>query len=400
MALGKISKEQVRALLGFYAGTLTIMSILIPVPILASVAQAFPDAPPILIQMLVSCSSFAAIAGSFVFARLARYVYRRTGMLIATSIYLLGLLPVAFHDSIYPALVAAVAVGFAMGGVQNTVGAMITDYFEGDSRGLLFGLCSLFVGIGGTVYTMTAAVLGAEKWWMAYCAYLIIAVILVFMFFVLPKGKKEEVAPGKTQRARVPREVVVVSVLVFFYFACNQVFSNNISMFINETGLGGTIESGNASSLYTIVGAISGLLVIPVHRLFKRQTLAVNAVLGAVGAVLIFTAGSLMPVFIGAALIAVAYAVFNSISSQYISEASDSVGMAFNLAILNSSGSLGNFFSPMLIGGVAGALGGTAGASFTVFAVLAVVVAIASAIYFAKYKSPKSTEGDVEVQMA
>lgn len=394
MALN-ISKEQVRALIGIYSATLTIMSILIPVPILAAVAQAFPGTPPILIQMLVSCSSFAAIAGSFVFARLARYMYRRTGMLISTAIYLLGLLPVVFHDSIYPALVAAVAVGFAMGGIQNTVGAMITDYFEGDSRGLLFGLCSVFVGIGGTVYTMVAARLGAQNWWMAYYTYLIIAGILVFMFFVLPKGKKEVSATGTTQRTHVPREVIVVAVLVFFYFACNQVFSNNISMFISETGLGGTVDSGNVSSLNTFVGAIGGLLVIPCHRIFKRQTLTVNAVLGGIGAVLIFTAGSLMPVFAGAFCMSFAYAVYNAISSQYVSEASDTVGMAFNLAILNSSGSLGNFFSPMMIGGVAGTIGGTAGNSFMVCAALCVIIAVVSAVYFARVKSPKSLAADV-----
>lgn len=397
MAL-KISKEQVRALVGFYSGTFTIMSILIPVPILGAVAQAFPDTPPMLIQMLVSCSSFAAIAGSFVFARLARYMYRRTGMLISTAIYLVGLLPVAFHDSIYPALFAAIAVGFAMGGVQNTVGAMITDYFEGDSRGLLFGLCSVFVALGGSLYTMVAGRLGAENWWMAYYTYLIIAVVLAFMFFVLPKGKKEVAATGKAERARIPREVIVVSLMVFFYFSCNQVFSNNISMFLAQTGLGDTVMAGNVSSINTLVGAIGGLLVIPVHRLFKRQTLTVNAILGAIGAALIFTAGSIMPVFAGAFAMSFAYAVYNAISSQYVSEASDTVGMAFNLAILNSSGSLGNFFSPMMIGGVAGAFGGTAGNSFMVCSVLAVIVAVVSAVYFAKVKSPKAASSETEVQ--
>lgn len=397
MAL-KISKEQVRALVGFYSGTFTIMSILVPVPILGAVAQAFPDTPAMLIQMLVSCSSFAAIAGSFVFARLARYMYRRTGMLISTAIYLVGLLPVAFHDSIYPALFAAIAVGFAMGGVQNTVGAMITDYFEGDSRGLLFGLCSVFVGLGGTLYTMVAGRLGAENWWMAYYTYLIIAVVLVVMFIVLPKGKKEVAETGKAQRARIPREVIVVSLMVFFYFSCNQVFSNNISMFLAQTGLGDTVMSGNVSSVNTLVGAIGGLLVIPVHRLFKRQTLTVNAILGAIGAALIFTAGSIMPVFAGAFAMSFAYAVYNAISSQYVSEASDTVGMAFNLAILNSSGSLGNFFSPMMIGGVAGAFGGTAADSFMVCAALAAIVGVVSAVYFAKVKSPKAASAETEVQ--
>ena len=395
----KISKDQVRALIGIYAGTLTIMSILVPVPILAAVAQAFPGTPPLLIQMLVSSSSFAAIVGSFVFARLARYIYRRTGMLIATCIYLFGLLPVVFHDSITPALISAIAVGFAMGGIQNTSGAMITDYFEGDQRGMLFGLCSVFVGVGGTIYTMLAGRLGAQNWWMAYYAYLVILIILAVMFIALPKGKKETTSE-KMQRARIPREVVVIACLVFFYFACNQIFSNNISMFLSQNGLGGVVESGNVSSFNTIIGCLGGLLVVPCHRLFKRQTLTVNAILGGIGATLIFTAGSLMPVFAGAFCMSFAYAVYNAISSQYVSEASGTVGMAFNLAILNASGSLGNFFSPMMIGGLAGALGGTAQNSFMVGTALCVVIAVVSAAYFAKFKSPKSGSAESETETA
>lgn len=386
--MASISKEQIRALVGIYVGIISIMSILIPVPILAAIAQAFPDTPVILIQMLVSGSSFAAILGNFVVARLACYMYRRTAMLFSTALYLVGLLPLAFHDSIYPALVAAFFVGFAMGGIQNSSGAMITDYFEGDQRGIWFGLCSVFVGIGGVIYTMLAGMLGAQNWWMAYAAYLVIAVLLVIEFITLPKGNKEG-APEKGGHTKVPREVLFLSVAVFFYFACNQIFNNNIAMVVTGSGIGGVEESGAVTSFNTFAGIVGGLLVFPFHRIFKRQSLTVNAILSAIGCVLIFTASNIFPVFAGAFFMAFAYGVFNPLSSQYASEASDATGMAFNLAIVTSAGSLGNFFSPMMIGGVAGMFGGSAASSFMVGSVVCVVIAVVLAVYFAGHKAAK-----------
>ena len=43
--------KQIKSLIGIYAASMNIMGILIPVSILAAVAQAFPDVPMAMVQI-------------------------------------------------------------------------------------------------------------------------------------------------------------------------------------------------------------------------------------------------------------------------------------------------------------------------------------------------------------
>ena len=186
--------------------------------------------------------------------------------------------------------------------------------------------------------------------------------------------------------------------MVFFYFSCNQVFSNNISMFLAQTGLGDTVMSGNVSSVNTLVGAIGGLLVIPVHRLFKRQTLTVNAILGAIGAALIFTAGSIMPVFrrrvrdvvrlrrVQRDQLAVRLRGVRHRGHGVQPRHPELLRLARQLLLAHDDRRRGNTRSSV------------AADSFMVCAVLAAIVAVVSAVYFAKVKSPKAASAETEVQ--
>ena len=142
--------KQIKSLIGIYAASMNIMGILIPVSILAAVAQAFPDVPMAMVQMIVSIPSILAIASNFIFAGLSHKLYRKTSIIISTCIFIVGgILLYFFHDNFAWLIVAACCSGFAMGGVQNGTGALVTDEFEGDLRGTAFGLFSVFVGIGG-----------------------------------------------------------------------------------------------------------------------------------------------------------------------------------------------------------------------------------------------------------
>ena len=105
-----------------------------------------------------------------------------------------------------------------MGGVQNGTGALVTDEFEGDLRGTVFGLFSVFVGIGGILFTMVAANLGAQQWYNASLAYLVMVPMLILELICIPKGNKEA-KPTKGNHIKVPKEVLAIGAIGFFYFA-------------------------------------------------------------------------------------------------------------------------------------------------------------------------------------
>ncbi|WP_417572208.1 hypothetical protein [Paratractidigestivibacter faecalis] len=82
--------KQIKSLIGIYAASMNIMGILIPVSILAAVAQAFPDVPMAMVQMIVSIPSILAIASNFIFAGLSHKLYRKTSIIISTCIFIVG----------------------------------------------------------------------------------------------------------------------------------------------------------------------------------------------------------------------------------------------------------------------------------------------------------------------
>ena len=391
--------SNIKKCIGIYAASMNIMGILIPVSILAAVSQAFPDVPVATVQMIVAIPSILAILSNFVFAGLSYKFYRKTSIIISTCIMLVGgLIPYFFHDSIVPLLIAACLAGFAMGGVQNGTGALVTDEFEGDLRGTIFGLFSVFVGIGGILYTVIASRLGAGQWWDAYLAYLCLVPELILEIIFMPKGNKEE-KPTKGNRVKVPREVLTIAVIGFFFFALTQLFNSNEAMLVTERGLGGTAEAGNAATLYNIAGMIGGFCVFPWKKLFKVQTLSVNTVISTVGCFIMLIAASMFQVSLGAVLMSFAYSIYNPIECQFASEASEPMGMAFNLAIITATQSLGQAFSPMIMGAVSMPFGGGISGQFTAGVVMFAVLAVVSFLYFGKfYKNSKTVTSAVDNQ--
>ena len=380
--------KQIKSLVGIYAASMNIMGILIPVSILANVAQAFPEVPVAQVQMIVAIPSILAIASNFIFASLSHRLYRKTSIIISTCIFIVGgLLPFFFHDNFAWLLVAACCAGFAMGGVQNGTGALVTDEFEGDLRGFAFGLFSVFVGIGGVIYTMIASQLGAIEWHYAYLAYLALVPQLILEIIFMPKGNKEA-KPTKANRVKVPKEVIIIGIIGFFYFALTQLFNSNEAMLVAERGIGGTVEAGNAATLYNIAGMIGGFLVFPWKRVFKKQTLSVNTVISAVGCALMLIAATMLHVSAGAILMSLAYSIYNPIECQFASEASEPMGVAFNLAVITATQSLGQALSPMIMGVAAIPFGGGIEGQFMAGTIMFIVLAVVSFWYFGKAYHP------------
>ncbi|WP_282191977.1 MFS transporter [Adlercreutzia caecimuris] len=381
--------------IGIYAATATIMSIIIPVPVLASIAQAFPDVPMATVQLIVAIPSLLAIVANFITAKLATRYTPRVRTIAACLFYVAaGLVGYFLHDSFPMLIVASCLAGLGMGGVQNSIASLITNSFDGDARGAAFGLCSVFVGLGGFVYVSLAAMLGAEFWYNAYLGYFVVILLIVLQLVFLPKGELEE-KTAKGEHVKIPREVIVLCVFGFAYFGATQLFNNNISMFVAETGLGGTIEAGNASQVYTLAGMAGGFIVFPVKRLFKNQTLAFNAIMSVIGCVLIVASGSLLGVCVGAAFVALGFAIYNPIESQLVSEASPAKGLAFNLALMAATQSIGQASSPYWIGAAATPLGGGVTSMFYVGIIIFAALVVAQFLYFNALKKKGSSSSDV-----
>lgn len=360
-----MTKTKIKYLVGVYACALCFMAMLTPVPIIASIVQAFPVENIVLIQMIVSMPSLImAFAGMAVSSLLAHRFYKKHVALVSFVVFMLGgLAPLAFHGSVIELLVAAAVVGLGLGGLQNSSDALLADYFIDKERSTVMGLFSTFVGLGGVLWTVLAANLGAAEWTHAFLGYFLFIPLIVVAAICLPKGKLE---PKRTTNvfANLPREVVMISVVGFVFLLAFQVFNANVSLLVVERSLGGTIEAGWATTATTIAGIVAGLLVGPLFAKFKNLAIPIMISVAAVGMVICLVAPGIWILCIGGFVLALAKEAYIPLAGNYAAGNSNPAGRAFSLAFGQAGVSLGMAFSPMVFGAAASPLGGTIDAKF------------------------------------
>lgn len=222
---------------------------------------------------------------------------------------------------------------------------IIPDYFDGDSRGIVLGLLSTFICLGGMIYTQAASRLGASDWTHAFYAYGIMVIFLLGEIFFMPKGKLEE-KPTKGNHVKIPSEVIWLCAVGFVFYTCYQVFNSNEALLIAERQLGGTIEAGYASAACTGAGILAGVIVGPWLRLFKKQSITATFITTCLGLVLCVVSHNIILLCVGGFITALGYQTFTPIAGMKASEASEAMGMAFNMALVNAMCSCGQALSP------------------------------------------------------
>ena len=121
---------KIKTLVGVYSCALALMGLIVPVSVLADIAQSFPDAPITQIQLIVTLPSLIAIPTGIIVSKLASRVYKKYSALFFTAFYVFaGTMPIYLHSSVGELLLSSALVGVAMGGLQNSMTTII-DYFE------------------------------------------------------------------------------------------------------------------------------------------------------------------------------------------------------------------------------------------------------------------------------
>lgn len=378
------SKLNIKALVGVYSCALALMGLIVPVSVLANIAQAFPEAPITTIQLIVTLPSLVAIPTGIIVSKLASRVYKRYSALFFTALYIFaGTMPVWLHGQVEHLLISSALVGVSMGGLQNAMTTIIPDYFEGEARGTVLGLLSTFVCLGGSIYTAAASAFGAEDWTHAFYAYGIIGIFLIVEFIFLPKGKLEPKTEGG-QHVRVPKEVIVLCILGFLLYTFCQLFNSNESLLVAERGFGGVAESGMGSSAYSISGIFAGIIVAPLMKIFKKHAPTTCFVMALAGLVVYALCGNVAMLCAGGFLIGLAYQTFTPFGGMGAANFSDAAGMAFNMALVNASMSLGQALSPYTTSFLASFFGGSITTMIWIGVVVILATCVGAYIYFNK----------------
>lgn len=380
----KYTKQQVKYIIAIYSVGMSLMSMLVPVPIIAQIAQAFPNENIAMVQMCIGIIPLCmAVSALLISTFLVQRVHKRTIVLVCHILLMLaGLSVLALHDSLKQVLAVSAVIGLGIGGMQNGTDAIIADYFEGSRRGSIMGIFSTFVALGGILWTVLSGILGSGAWYMSYAVYALNIPFIIVEFILMPQGHLEPKRKSNVF-ANIPKEVAIITVANFIFVLCFQVFQTNSSLIVATRGLGGAAESGIVSSVTSFAGVFAGLLVGPSFKRFKNLSMPMFWCVTAVGLVCAAVAPSLLVLALGGFICSLGKESFLPLEGNFAAGNSSNEGRAFNLAIGMAGANVGMALSPLVFEGLSAPLGCTIESKFAI----AIAIVIALIVFgFIKYR--------------
>lgn len=372
-----MDKTKIKYLVGIYAAAMCIMGMLVPVPIVASVAQSFPNENIAAVQMIIGIIPLMmAISAMLVSSQLASRVSKKKTTLVGHTVMMLaGASVLLFHSALWQVLAASAVMGLGLGAVQNSTDALIADYFGGKQRSFIMGIYSTFVALGGIIWTMVSGMLGSHEWFHSYGAYFIMIVFIIIEAICLPEGHLEPKRKTNVFK-NMPKEVAIITLMSFLFVLTFQLFSSNVSLIVVGRGFGGTVEAGLASTVMTIAGIAAGLFVGPLFAKFKNRAMPIAWCVTLIGLALTLVAPSFMVLCIAGFVVSLGKETYVPLEGNFAAGNSAPEGRAFNLAIGMAGINFGMALSPIVFEAVTAPFGSTIDQKFIAGMILCAVLVV------------------------
>lgn len=342
----KTSKLTIKLAILFYSlvqiGTICITSIL------ARITELFPEYSITTIQFLATCPSVVIIFMSLLTGKLVEHIAKKFLALFSASLFIVAAMGgFFFHGSLILLFVWQIILGVGIGILVPLGSSLIADYFTGEERSGLMGLQSAVISVGGVLLSLFAGLLAMIDWYFSYLALLLVVPGFLLLLFGLPLDRPVHTASTDGRRIRVtPKVVLFYGLSAFLFMMFYNIISTNLSIHLKENGIMGSVNSGIATSVFMLSGAVAGVFFKFFQRILGERVIALGFFNLATGALITGMARSYVIVLIGVfiagfSLSIVMAQVVISIAEQE-KPAAITMSIALNMAINN----LGAFLSP------------------------------------------------------
>ena len=329
---------------------------------LAYIQQEFPDIGTMWIQLLVTGPVILQIPTALMASWLSTKFPKNFLILFSAALFLFcGVVPFFLHN-FWLILALRILYGAAIGLGPTVSSSLIFQVFlDEDERSRVVGLTGAFSMLGGTYYTLVGGLLSEIGWQYCFLSYLIGIPILLLALAFLPwnitaaDGRTISVQHGHAVY-RVKPEVYWIAFLFLIYFTLYFAYTNNISAFVLNSGLGGSSESGLSYTIVNLSGFFGGLSFYFIRKRLRYWTLPFSVAVTGLGFFVIATAHSLAAVFIGSFLHGIAIGWYTPNNSILYGEIMPPEAMTFTLGVTTAIGNIGQLVSTVVFVAVSDAL--------------------------------------------
>lgn len=363
-------------------------------PILADIAAAFPAAGASSVQFLMTFPSLMVLFFSLLAAVAAARIPKKYLAAVGCGLFAAsGLLSWMFHGSLPLLFAWAAMMGVGIGLVVPMATSLVTDFFTGAAGQQMMGLQSTAANAGAMLMTFLGGLLAGIHWSCNYLVYLIALPGMALSLLCLPRSAPNA-AEGQAGGSMLPllkKPVVLrsclLSLLVTMLF---NTAPTNLSMLLEENGLGTAAQAGTATTLLLLSGAVGGLCFARLAGVLGRRVVVFGFTMLAIGQLVCAAAPSLPVVFLGCLICGCA---ISTVMPQAMLEASAQAdgNTAGTSALAMASSNLGGFCAPLLTI-LAQALTGSASTAPRLV-VSAVCAAVTAAVLLVTLRESKGRRG-------
>ncbi|KQM83555.1 MFS transporter [Agromyces sp. Leaf222] len=376
---------------GFWQAVLLLAGSCMPVlgsvlitPILPQLSEVFGDQPgsEVLVPMIVAIPAliiaiFAPFAGQIV-DRLGR----KNLLLVTMFAYaLVGTAP-AWLEDLQLILFSRVLVGVCEAAIMTVCTTLIVDYFHEEKRRTRYlGLQTVVTTLAATVFIVVGGALGVAGWHTPFWVYaisLVIAVPMIFLLWEPSRDDRTDAHVSTGEKVRVPWRLLAAPLVVTLFGGFTfYVIIIEASYLVVGTGVAATDTAtiGLVAALASLATAAGAFTFARIAKLQPRVQLPVAFGLQAIGMLVIWLGGGLPAVIVGAIIASAGSGLLLptlvtwALSKIAFEERGRSTGW------WQTSFYLGQFLTPIIMGGIAAAVGGLS-VAVGVVGIAAAIVAI------------------------
>ncbi|MEU4625910.1 MFS transporter [Actinoplanes sp. NPDC023801] len=373
---------------------LSVLGAVLIAPVLPQMTDHFAGVPgadvlvPIVLTVPALIIGLTAPFAGFIADR----IDRKRVLIIAMAGYtIFGTAPL-YLDTLGSIIGSRVLVGLCEAAIMTCCTTLIADYWSGPQRSRYLGLQTLLASVSATVFLGLGGALGSSGWRTPFWLYLVAAVLAVPMALFIwqpasPGSPTRELPPIPWRRLRVPCLVTLAGGVIFYALIVE------LSFVLDEAGVTATATIGALSALMSLATAIAAGSFAKLSGRTPRELLPIAFGLSAAGFLIIWSSGSVAVITVGAVVTGAGTGLLLPVLVTWATNGLTFAERGRGTGLWTGTLFVGQFLSPVLIMGMAGAVGGLRPA-LGVLGIVAAILAVGSLALVPRSAAPLNITHD------
>lgn len=337
---------------------LTVMAGAAISPALGTISQAFTQASPLLIKLIITLPALFIILTSLFFNYLITKMPPKKIALLGLILYTTGGCLAFFVNDINVLLICRAILGIGVGLIMPLSTGFISVLFEPSEHAQLMGYSSAMNNLGGIIATSLSGVLVSIDWHYAFLTYGLGIVVIILISRYLPdvqfhteqvQNKSHTQNQGSALNFNNVKTILPFAITVFIAMVVFYALPSNFSMVVNASGIVPVSLIGVIMSIQNLAAFITGMSLSLFIKRFKRMTPLVAAVGLCIGFIFESFSSSLLFTLLGLIAIGLGLGILIPSLNAQIARLMPKEKAPAAMSIMSIFTFLGQFSSPLIL---------------------------------------------------